>query len=162
MIIRPALDTDFPRIWPIFQQTVAAGDTYACDRDISKQEAKRLWMELPKRAFVAEENNYVVGTYYLKTNQAGPGAHVCNCGYMVADAARGRGLATAMCEHSQQVAIELGYQAMQFNFVASTNTGAISVWERLGFKIVGRLPKAFEHPIEGFVDAWLMYKWLAD
>ena len=81
---------------------------------------------------------------------------------MVADAARGRGLATAMCEHSQQVAIELGYQAMQFNFVASTNTGAISVWERLGFKIVGRLPKAFEHPIEGFVDAWVMYKWLAD
>lgn len=84
MIIRPALDTDFPRIWPIFQQTVAAGDTYACDRDISKQEAKRLWMQLPKRAFVAEENNYVVGTYYLKTNQAGPGGHVCNSGYMVA------------------------------------------------------------------------------
>jgi ribosomal protein S18 acetylase RimI-like enzyme len=162
MIIRQALDTDFPAIWPIFQQIAAIGDTYAYNRDISEQEAQRIWMQLPARTFVVEENKRILGTYYIKTNHAGPGSHVCNCGYMVADAARGRGLATAMCEHSQQIAIELGYQGMQFNFVASTNTGAIRLWEKLGFEIVGRLPKAFNHPAEGNVDALVMYKWLAD
>jgi ribosomal protein S18 acetylase RimI-like enzyme len=162
MIIRQALDTDFPAIWPIFQQIAAIGDTYAYNRDISEQEAQRIWMQLPARTFVVEENKKILGTYYIKTNHAGPGSHVCNCGYMVADAARGRGLATAMCEHSQQIAIELGYQGMQFNFVASTNTGAIRLWEKLGFEIVGRLPKAFNHPAEGSVDALVMYKWLAD
>lgn len=166
MIIRQALDTDFAAIWPIFQQIAAAGDTYAYDRDISEQEAQRIWMQLPAKTFVVVEgesgNEKILGTYYIKTNQAGPGAHVCNCGYMVADAARGRGLATAMCEHSQQVAIALGYQAMQFNFVTSTNTGAIRLWEKLGFDTVGRLPRAFELPAEGFVDALVMFKWLAD
>ncbi|MDG1306899.1 MAG: GNAT family N-acetyltransferase [Porticoccaceae bacterium] len=162
MIIRRALDADFSAIWPIFQQIVAAGDTYAYDRDISEQEAKRIWIQLPERTFLIEENNKVLATYYIKKNQAGPGAHVCNCGYMVAEWARGRGLATALCEHSQQIASELGYKAMQFNFVAATNGGAISLWEKLGFATVGCLPRAFEHPSEGFVDALVMYKWLAD
>lgn len=160
MVIRQAVDSDFPAIWPIFQQIAAAGDTYAFRRDISEQEAQRIWMQLPARTFVVESNKQIVGTYYIKTNQAGPGAHVCNCGYMVAESARGGGLATAMCEHSQQIAIELGYQAMQFNFVASTNTGAIRLWDKLGFETVGRLPEAFNHPAEGYVDALVMYKWL--
>ena len=162
MQIREAQNDDFKAIWPIFQQIVAAGDTYAYNRDINQQEAQRVWMELPAKTFVVEQDGQIVGTYYIKTNQQGPGAHVCNCGYMVAASARGRGLARAMCEHSQQVAIELGYQAMQFNFVASTNTGAIRLWHKLGFETVGCLPKAFEHSSEGFVDALVMYRWLAD
>lgn len=165
MIIRQAVAADFAAIWPIFQQIAAAGDTYAYDRDISEQDAQRIWMQIPARTFVVVEgrpgNEKILGTYYIKTNQAGPGAHVCNCGYMVDDSARGRGLATAMCEHSQNVAIALGYEAMQFNFVASTNTGAIRLWEKLGFDTVGRLPKAFNHPAEGNVDALVMFKWLA-
>lgn len=79
---------------------------------------------------------------------------------MVSPSARGKGLATAMCEHSQQVAKELGYRAMQFNFVVSTNVGAIKLWKKLGFNIVGQLPKSFKHPSQGFVDALVMYKWL--
>lgn len=160
MQIREAQDDDFAAIWPIFQRIAAAGDTYAYSRDISEQEAQRIWMRLPAKTFVVEESEQILGTYYIKTNQAGPGAHVCNCGYMVADSARGRGLATAMCEHSQQIAIELGYRAMQFNFVASTNIGAIRLWETLGYHTVGQLPGAFNHPVEGDVDALVMYKWL--
>ena len=116
----------------------------------------------PRQTFVVEEDGRILATYYLKTNQAGPGSHVCNCGYMVAASARGRGLATMMCGHSQQVAVELGYQAMQFNFVASTNEGAVRLWQKLGFEIVGRLPQAFQHPRQGFVDALVMYKWLGE
>ena len=160
MKIREATPADFEDIWPIFHEIVAAGETYTYPRDTTKQQAFRLWMETPRVTFVAEENGKIAGTYYLKTNQAGPGDHVCNCGYMVSSSARGRGLATAMCEHSQEVAKNLGYQAMQFNFVVSTNERAVKLWNRLGFATVGKIPKAFNHPSRGFVDALVMFKWL--
>lgn len=161
MRIREATQTDINQIWPIFHAIVSAGETYAYPQDTSKKEANRLWMDLPRKTYVAEEERQILGTYYIKTNQAGPGNHVCNCGYMVSSKARGKGLATSMCEHSQKIAIELGYKAMQFNFVAASNEGAIRLWEKLGFDIVGRLPMAFNHPDRGFVDALVMYKWLA-
>lgn len=162
MIIREANNADFDRIWPIFHAIVARGDTYAYPTDVSWEEGERLWMQVPRKTFVAEEGGAILGTYYIKTNQAGPGAHVCNCGYMVAEAARGRGIATALCEHSQAVARELGYQAMQFNFVAASNTGAVRLWRHLGFEVVGRLPGAFRHPRRGNVDALLMFKTLGN
>ena len=162
MNIREATEKDFDQIWPIFDEVVSAGDTYAYPRNTTKDEAMHLWMEVPRKTFVVENGNEIMGTYYIKTNQLGPGEHVCNCGYMVSSNARGRGLATAMCEHSQKVALELGYMAMQFNFVASTNEGAIRLWNKLGFATVGRLPKAFNHPDQGLVDALVMYKWLAE
>lgn len=160
MLIRAATPEDFDAIWPIFHEIVAAGETYAYARDTTKAEAYRLWMEAPRRTFVCEEAGRILGTYYLKTNQAGPGDHVCNCGYMVSSRARGRGLAAAMCEHSQVVARELGYRAMQFNFVVASNEAAVRLWSKLGFAEAGRLPKAFRHPSKGYVDALVMYKWL--
>ena len=158
--IREATAADFEHIWPIFQEIAAAGETYAYPRDVAKDEGLKLWMTLPRRTFVAEDDEGIQGTYYIKTNQSGPGEHVCNCGYMVATSARGKGLATAMCEHSQEVARELGYKAMQYNFVASSNEGAVKLWKKLGFDVVGTLPKAFKHPTLGFIDALVMYKWL--
>ena len=161
MRIRQADAADFDRIWPFFSAIVAAGDTYAYPRDITRNDGYRLWMTVPRRTFVAERGSTVLDSYTLKANQPGPGRHVCNCGYMVSEAARGQGVATRMCEHSQQIARELGYKAMQFNFVAGTNTRAVRLWETLGFAVVGRLPGAFEHPALGYVDALIMYKWLA-
>lgn len=160
MNIRTATRQDFDQIWPFFHAIAAAGETYAYPRDITKAEAARLWMDTPRQTYAAEEHGTVLGSYYIMSNHAGPGDHVCNCGYMVSPAARGRGLATAMCEHSQQVARSLGYKAMQFNFVASSNAGAVRLWGKLGFATVGRLPQAFRHPALGYVDALVMYKWL--
>ncbi|MGV3526278.1 MAG: GNAT family N-acetyltransferase [Candidatus Sericytochromatia bacterium] len=160
MHIREASPEDFEKIWPIFQAIASAGETYAYPRDVTQEQAFHLWMEVPRQTFVAEEQGHILGTYYIKSNQAGPGEHVCNCGYMVASQARGRGLATALCLHSQQVAIAYGYKAMQFNLVASSNEGAVRLWNKLGFETVGRLPKAFHHPSLGYVDALVMYKWL--
>ena len=162
MNIRETTEADFDDIWPIFHEIAAAGETYAYPRDISRKEAKRLWMDTPRKTFVTEEDGKILGTYYIKTNHAGPGSHVCNCGYMVSSQARGKGIATAMCEHSQETARELDYKAMQFNFVASSNESAVRLWTNLGFDIVGRLPNAFNHPSQGYVDAFVMYKWLSD
>ena len=160
MKIREVNEGDFDQIWPIFREIVSIGDTYAYSPDTSKQEALEIWLHAPRKTFIIKENNKILGTYYIKANQYGPGDHVCNCGYMVSADARGKGLATKMCEHSQKIALELGYKAMQFNFVASTNDGAIRLWSKLGFETVGRLPKAFNHPQKGLVDALVMYKWL--
>ena len=113
-------------------------------------------MKRVKNTYIYEENSQILGTYFITTNYT---RHVCNCGYMVSSSARGRGLATAMCEHSQKIAIDLGYKAMQFNFVAASNEGAVRLWKKLGFETVGRLPNAFNHPNLGFVDALVMYKW---
>jgi len=159
MEIREAIDQDFDLIWPIFQEIASAGETYAYERSTSKGEAFNLWMKYPRKTFVFEEDGEILGTYYIVTNHSGPGDHVCNCGYMVSSSARGRGLATSMCEHSQKIAIDLGYKAMQFNFVAASNVGAVRLWEKLGFETVGRLPNAFNHPNLGLVDALVMYKW---
>lgn len=161
MNIREATKLDWKSIWPIFSEIVSAGETYAYDPATTKEQAEKIWLEAPRKVFVFEEEGKILGTYYLKTNQAGSGDHVCNCGYMVSSAARGRGLATSMCEHSQKIATELGYEAMQFNFVASSNKNAVRLWGKLGFEIVGCLPKAFNHPALGYVDALVMYKWLA-
>lgn len=160
MKIREATEVDFEKIWPIFHEIVSVGETYAYSRNTSKEEANHLWMQLPRKTYVAEENGQILGTYYIKTNHAGPGSHVCNCGYMVSSRARGRGIASSMCEHSQEIAIKLGYKAMQFNLVAASNDSAVRLWGKLGFDIVGRLPKAFSHPSKGYVDALIMYKWL--
>lgn len=160
MEIKEASAQDFDLIWPIFYEVAKAGETYAFRTDTSKEEALNIWVKTPRKTYIALDDGEVIGTYYLKTNHAGPGDHVCNCGYMVAASASGKGVATAMCEHSQAMAKELGYKAMQFNFVASTNIGAVRLWQKLGYDIVGRLPKAFNHPAKGFVDALVMYKWL--
>ncbi len=160
MYVREAIKEDFDQIWPIFHEIAAAGETYAYPRDISKEQALEVWMDGPRKTYVIEEDGQVLGTYYIKTNQPGPGDHVCNCGYMVSSDARGRGLATALCEHSQETARKLGYKAMQFNFVASSNESAVRLWIKLGFAVVGRLPRAFHHPSMGYIDALVMYKWL--
>ena len=161
MIIREASNEDWDSIWTFFKQIVEAGDTYAYDPKISKPNAKRIWFESPQKTYVCISDGIVQGSYFIKPNYLGPGSHVCNCGYMVSSGARGKGLATKMCEHSQRVALEFGYKAMQYNIVAANNTAALHLWKKHGFIEVGRVPKGFKHPDDGYVDALVMHKWLA-
>lgn len=159
--IRRAHECDRDAVWEIIGPVFRAGETYSIDPDIPREAALDYWFGADKTTFVFEEAGRVLGTYYLKANQGGGGAHVCNCGYMTSPAARGRGIAATMCEHSQQAAREAGFRAMQFNFVVATNEGAIRLWTKLGFETVGRLPDAFRHPSAGYVDALVMFKPLA-
>lgn len=160
MEIRPATQGDAAAIWRIVEPIIRAGDTYALPADWSERDALAYWWSPGHRVFVAEDDGQVVGTYYMRTNQAGGGAHVANCAFMTAPAARERGAGAAMCAHALQTAAAAGYTAMQFNFVVSTNKRAIALWERFGFETVGRLPRAFRHPTLGPVDALVMYRTL--
>jgi ribosomal protein S18 acetylase RimI-like enzyme len=159
LMIRPISKSDWPTVWPILQTTFSTGDTYSFSPQSSEAEIHKAWIELPAATFVAtNEAGDIVGTYFIKPNQPGLGAHVCNCGYVVSKAAQGQGIAAQMCEHSQNLAVEMGFRAMQFNFVVSTNTGAVRLWQKLGFEIVGTLPEVFQHQKLGFVDAFVMFK----
>ena len=109
---------------------------------------------------MAEDAGAVVGTYYLRANNRGGGAHVANCGYVVAPEAFGRGVARAMCAHSLDEARRRKFTAMQFNFVIASNERAVQLWQSLGFAIAGRLPEAFQHPRLGMVDAYVMVRGL--
>ena len=160
--IRPFADPDWVDVWPILQATFSTGDTYTFAPDCTQEEIHHAWIELPRATFVAcGPDGAIQGTYYIKPNQPGNGSHVCNCGYVVSEAAQGRGVASSMCRHSQEQAIAMGFRAMQFNFVVSTNERAVRLWQKLGFTIVGRLPSAFRHPRKGYVDALVMFKQLA-
>lgn len=160
--IRKFEERDWSTIWPLLRATFEAGETYVFAGDSSEADVHRAWVELPAATNVAvAEDARIVGTYYLKANQPGRGAHVCNCGYVVDPVAQGKGIAAAMCEHSQQLALELGFRAMQFNLVVSTNVRAVRLWQRLGFTVVGTLPDAYDHRRFGYVDALIMYKTLS-
>lgn len=156
--IRPARADDAPAIWAILEPVIRAGETYALDRDMSETDALAYWFGSDKEVFVAEEDGVVLGTYNLRANQAGGGRHVCNAGYMTGARSTGRGIARAMCLHSIDHAKRGGFRAMQFNFVVSTNVRAVGLWQSLGFDVVGRLPGAFAHPADGFVDALVMVR----
>ena len=160
MQIRAARDSDGPAILEIILPVIRAGATYSLDPDMSATAALAYWLSSDKETFVAEEDDVIVGTYFIRPNQAGGGRHVCNCGYMTRATAVGRGVARTMCQHSLAYARERGYRAMQFNFVVSTNERAVRLWQSLGFEIVGRLPAAFRHPAHGYVDVLVMYQHL--
>ena len=158
MLIRPATFDDGSAIWEVTKPIIRAGETYALDREMTEADGIAYWMGADKETFVAEDGGRIVGTYYLRANQSGGGKHICNCGYMTSASAMGRGVARAMCLHSLDHARARGFHGMQFNFVVNTNDRAVRLWESLGFAIVGRLPLAFSHPTNGYVDALVMYR----
>jgi len=156
--IRLANADDAAAIGAIILPTIREGATYALNPAMTEAQAVAYWMGPDRQTFVAEDEGQVLGTYYLRANQAGGGSHVGNCGYMTSALATGRGIARAMCGHSLATARAAGFTAMQFNFVVSSNTRAVALWQGMGFEIVGRLPGAFRHPQQGMVDALVMYR----
>jgi L-amino acid N-acyltransferase YncA len=145
MYIRKAIESDFNSIWQIFKAVIEPGDTYVFDSNTSRNDAFEYWFGAGVISYVAEEEGHIIGMYKLVANQRDRGSHVANASFMVDPNCQGRGIGKAMGLHCLQEAKNLGYLAIQFNFVVSTNQSAIALWQKLGFSIVGTLPKAFNH-----------------
>jgi len=160
MIFRPANQSDEDAIWEIFHAVIAPGDTYVFDPQMSRSDALAYWFRSDTHTYIAESDGQIVGTYILKPNQPALGSHVANAAFMVSPMARGLGVGRRMGEHCLDEARRLGFRAMQFNFVVSTNEPAVRLWQQLGFSIVGTLPRAFRHSQLGFVDAYVMFRTL--
>lgn len=150
----------FDAAWPIFHEVLAGGDTWSYPPDLPLEQARTLFTTPPSRCFVAASAGDVLGVYLLRPNQPGLGDHVANAGYMVTARARGRGIASALCEHSLGEARRAGFTAMQFNFVVETNEVAVRLWQRHGFAIVGHVPGAFRHARLGPVGVYVMHRTL--
>lgn len=157
---RPA---DWPHIWSIIRDVVATGDTYPYPPDIAEVDAKAIWMRPKGReaTFVARVGDEVVATAYVRANGVGFGDHIANAGWMVSTAYQGQGIGRPFAEWVLDRAQALGYHGMQFNSVVATNTGAVALWESLGFEIVGTVPDAFRHAREGLTPVHIMYRRLA-
>ena len=169
MNIRAATAADADAIWRIFHAVVAKGDTYTFPADTPREQALAYFLGPFDSAqgkptiaswVIEDAGGRVIGVYKLIPNHTGRGSHVANASFMVDPAAQGSGAGRAMGEHCLAQARQAGYEAMQFNFVVSTNTAAVELWKKLGFQIVGTLPKAFRHATLGKVDAYVMYKHL--
>jgi L-amino acid N-acyltransferase YncA len=157
-VIRPAGSNDREAIWGIMEPIIRGGETYSLPHDMNREEALAHWFAPDRSVFVAEEGGEIVGTYYLRANRPGPGAHVANAGFMVSNKAGGKGVGQALCEHALVTAKARGFTAMQFNFVVAANNRAVKLWQRMGFAEIGRAPDAFRHARLGLVDALVMYR----
>jgi GNAT superfamily N-acetyltransferase len=158
--IRKAKVSDFDAIWEIFRHVVKKGDTFAFAPESTREDCKTLWMSPGVHTYIAELGGKILGTFILRKNQPGLGSHVANAAYMVHPEARGQGIGKAMGNHSIKQAKKLGFSAIQFNFVVSTNLVAIQLWLKLGFKIAGTVPKAFNHRKLGLVDVYVMHRFV--
>lgn len=159
LLVSKQKETDWPQLWRVLGPAFRAWESYPLPRDVSEEEAKRYWIKTDGYNAVArDETGAIVGVYYLRPDQGGPGAHICNAGYVITEAARGRGLATALCLQSQEQARAMGFRGMKFNLVVSTNIAAVKAWKRAGMEIIGTVPGAFRHPAQGFVDAYIMFR----
>jgi len=158
MSIRPYLPSDAAALWQVIEPAVRGGETYALPRDMTEAAALAWWTAADRDVFVHERDGEIVGSYFVRPNQLGGGSHVANAGYATRLDARGQGIARAMCEHSQEHAAARGFRLMQFNFVVSSNLGAVTLWQRCGFDIVGTVPEGFSHPRLGYVDIHIMAK----
>jgi GNAT superfamily N-acetyltransferase len=157
--IRPASRArDADTVWSILRPAIAAGETFCVDPEGDREAGLAYFWPTGARVWIAWDGDAALGCSYLRPNQGGGGGHVCNAGYCTVPEAQGKGVARALLDHSLDAARAEGYRAMQFNFVVATNTRAIDTWARAGFDVVGRLPGAFRHPVEGYVDALVMMK----
>jgi ribosomal protein S18 acetylase RimI-like enzyme len=158
LTMRAANAEDEDAVWHILEPTFREGATYPIPQNVSREEGLAYWFAPGHSVFVAEADGGVVGTYYLRANNRGGGAHVANCGFMTARQVFGRGVARQMCLHSLDEARKRRFTAMQFNFVIASNKRAVKLWQSCGFRIVGTLPDAFVHPEHGPVDAYVMFR----
>jgi len=160
--IEPASESDWAGIWQIFSDVISHGDTYTYAPDMSEEQVKNIWIRNNCRGYVVKHGSEIVGTFTLRPNKPGFGDHVANAGYMVREDYRGKGIAQAMCAYSLKEAKKYGYIAMQFNFVVASNKPAVTLWQKMGFKIIGTVPKAFRHSGLGLTDVYIMYRSLGD
>jgi len=162
MQIRRAVESDFAAMWPIFQAVVADGRTWVFTVETSHADAFALWFGPGVSSYVAEDDGRVVGMYKFAANQPGRGSHVANAGFMVDPQCAGKGIGRAMGEHCLREARRAGFLAMQFNIVVSTNEAALALWTKLGFSVAGTLPEVFLDEELGYVDAFVMHRFLDD
>lgn len=121
ILIRPMLDADVEPLRQIFNAIIAEGEAFTYEAPFSATEMRAYLDSYTAGGWTADLDGRVVGGYVLRPNQPGRGSHVCNATYVVDASVRGQKLGRQLGEHSLLTARQLGFVAMQFNAVVSTN-----------------------------------------
>lgn len=156
--IRKANEPDKTEVWEIIKEVISTGESYIFYPNTPREKMLEYWFAADKETYVAVSENEIVGTFFIKANQPDLGSHICNAGYMVSSKTKGKGIGRKMVEFSLTEGKNLGYQAMQFNFVVKSNEIAVKLWLALGFEIIGEIPEAFQHKENGLTNALIMYR----
>lgn len=157
LIVRKILPEDYDSLWVIIKEVIAGGETYVFHPDSSREKMLAYWLAPDKQVYVVEQEGKMVGTFTIKPNMPDRGSHVANGSYMVSPRHAGKGVGEFMGRYSLEEAKRLGYQAMQFNIVIKSNLPAVKLWQKIGFRIIGEVPNAFQHPKLGPTNAYIMY-----
>ena len=158
IIIRSATEADLEAVWWLWKEIMDQKIYYPYDDSYSREDIEKLWIHMGNTIRVATLDDKIVGAYVLHPNQPGYGKHIVNAAYMVDTKIRGKGIGSLLCADSIETSRKEGYRGMQFNFVVSTNKGAIKVWQDHGFEIIGTIPGGFHHFELGYVDALIFFK----
>lgn len=156
--IRSAKKNDEDSLWSVIEPIIRAGGTYVFSPQSSREKIMSYWLNEDKKTYIALIEGKAVGTFYIKANQPDLGDHICNAGFMVDPEQKGKGIGRRLGQFAISEAKALGYQAMQFNFVISSNHSAVSLWKSLGFQVIGEIPQAYRHPSHGLVSALIFFK----
>ena len=163
MIIREITEDDWRAFFPTWVEVVESGESYAFPLGQSIDEARGWWLEPPPGITVVavdEATGEVLGSAKAGPNRPGRGSHVATASFMVSSSARGRGVGRALGKWVVDWARESGWSAMQFNAVVETNTAAVTLWQTLGFTIIGTVPEAYDSRSHGRVGLHVMHRFL--
>jgi len=158
--IRKATEADFHSIWEIYQEIITARDTYSNYENTTKEDAHTKWMDEETHTYVATMDNTVVAAYLLKANWLGYGDHVANASFIVSSKHRGNGIGKLLGQHALATSRTLKFEAIQFNYVISSNLPAVELWKSLGFNIIGVVPKGYRNSNDERIDVYIMHRFL--
>lgn len=151
---------DETSLYEIFRKVVDAGCEFPYESS-SIQEFYRQFFAPESKVYVCRTlNGKVVGGFFVRPNFSGRCNHIANAAYMIKDSYRGQGIGTLLVNASLEIAKSLGFQAMQFNMVLSQNVTALQLYDKLGFKIAGTIPKAVRNPDGSYQDGYILFRTL--
>ncbi|MEU5832286.1 GNAT family N-acetyltransferase [Streptomyces diacarni] len=158
MQIRTSTAGDWPGIFGFYRKIMDEGQTYAFPQGQTLEEAHPWWMETPPgQTVVAVADGRIIGSAKMGPNKPGRGAHIATASFLVDPECRNRGVGRALGEYVIDWARQENYHGIQFNAVVETNEAAVRLWQSLGFKILGTIPGAFNHPTKGLVGQHFMF-----
>ena len=128
----------------IWNAVVREGIAFPQDEELTDDTADTFFMSQSYTGIAIDsEANEIVGLYILHPNNVGRCGHICNTSYAVKEDCRGLHIGERLVKDSLRAGARLGFRILQFNAVVATNIHALHLYERLGFKQLGRIPQGF-------------------
>ena len=137
----------------IWNEVVADGNAFPQDTEMTADAANHFFLEQTYTGIAEDtETHEILGRYILHPNNVGRCGHICNASYAVRKNIRGLYIGEKLVLDCLKMAKEKQFRILQFNAVVATNTHALHLYERIGFKKLGTIPGGFRMPDGTYED----------